>query len=141
MSNGKGSRPRNNHSEAFRVNFEAIFGPFRPKTQAGASKRLKTQGNAISEAFTGECLGDLDTDDPVSHGMEWCWYWETPTQMRIHGCVVVREWLTVYKGAEGQKTALTLLPIIKQKIAKKLNCSVEQIDDRQIETDTNKEAK
>ena len=45
--NGKGSRARNNHSEAFRANFEAIFGPFRPKTQAGASKRLKTQGNGL----------------------------------------------------------------------------------------------
>ena len=45
--NGKGSRPRNNHSEAFRANFEAIFGPFRPKTQAKASKPLKTQGNGL----------------------------------------------------------------------------------------------
>lgn len=50
MSNGKGSRARNNHSEAFRNNFDLIF---RSKRQNGlsstfeASKPLKTQGNGL----------------------------------------------------------------------------------------------
>jgi len=51
MSNGKGSRARNNHSEAFRTNFDAIFRSKQGKTQARASKRLKTQGNALSGHF------------------------------------------------------------------------------------------
>ena len=50
MSNGKGSRARNNHSEAFRTNFDAIF---RSKRQNGlsstseASKRVKIDGNGL----------------------------------------------------------------------------------------------
>lgn len=47
MSNGKGSRARNNFSEAFRTNFDAIFRSKQGKTQAGASKPVKTQGNGL----------------------------------------------------------------------------------------------
>ena len=56
MSNGKGSKPRNNHSEAFRANFEAIN--WRRQDEQGesttseASKRAKSQGNSLSEAIT-----------------------------------------------------------------------------------------
>ena len=48
--NGKGSRARNNHSEAFRANFDIIFRSKRPNglsSTSEASKRLKTQGNSL----------------------------------------------------------------------------------------------
>jgi len=52
MSNGKGSRARNNHSEAFRANFEAINWRRQAQTTPKASKRAKSQGNSLSEAIT-----------------------------------------------------------------------------------------
>ena len=48
--NGKGSRARNNHSEAFRTNFDLIFRSKRPNGLSStfeASKPLKTQGNGL----------------------------------------------------------------------------------------------
>ena len=38
MSNGKGSRPRNNHSEAFRANYDAI--QWKPLGEAGKPEDL-----------------------------------------------------------------------------------------------------
>ena len=38
MSNGKGSRPRNNHSEAFRANYDAI--QWKPLEKAGEPEDL-----------------------------------------------------------------------------------------------------
>jgi hypothetical protein len=52
MSNGKGSRARNNHSEQFRANFEAINWRRQAESTAKASKRAKSQGNSLSEAIT-----------------------------------------------------------------------------------------
>ena len=52
MSAGKGSRPRNNHSEAFRANFEAINWRRQGQTSPKASKRAKWQGNSLPEAIT-----------------------------------------------------------------------------------------
>ena len=54
MSAGKGSRARNNFSDAFRTNFDLIF---RSKRQNGlsstseASKRLKSDGNGLEKAI------------------------------------------------------------------------------------------
>ena len=48
MSNGKGSRPRNNHSEAFRANFEAINWQSAIHTPTKPSKPRKSQGNGLS---------------------------------------------------------------------------------------------
>lgn len=56
MSNGKGSRARNNYSEAFRTNFDAIFRSKRPNglsSTSKASKPLKMQGNGLEKAITG----------------------------------------------------------------------------------------
>ena len=56
MSNGKGSRARNNHSEQFRANFEAIN--WRRQDEQGesttseASKPRKSQGNDPEKAIT-----------------------------------------------------------------------------------------
>lgn len=52
MSNGKGSRPRNNHSEAFRANFEAINWLRKAQTSPKASKPRKSQGNGLEKAIT-----------------------------------------------------------------------------------------
>jgi len=38
MSNGKGSRPRNNHSEAFRANYDSI--QWKPSVKAGKPEDL-----------------------------------------------------------------------------------------------------
>ena len=53
MSNGKGSRARNNHSETFRANFEAIDWRRQAQTTAKESKRAKSQGNGLPEASGG----------------------------------------------------------------------------------------
>ena len=52
MSAGKGSRPRNNHSEQFRANFEAINWRRQAQTTPKASKPPKSQGNGLEKAIT-----------------------------------------------------------------------------------------
>jgi len=51
MSNGKGSRPRNNMSEAFRANFEAINWQKATHIPIKPSKRAKSQGNGLKRAI------------------------------------------------------------------------------------------
>lgn len=61
------------------------------------------------------------------HTMQWGWYWETPNTIRIYSQVIVRDVLVEYGKAWSEETALALLPRLKQQMAEKLNCSVEQI--------------
>ena len=51
MSNGKGSRPRNNMSEAFRANFEAINWSKATSLPTKPSKPRKSQGNGLKRAI------------------------------------------------------------------------------------------
>ena len=50
-TNGKGSRPRNNMSEAFRANYEAIKWQSATHIPTKPSKRAKSQGNGLKRAI------------------------------------------------------------------------------------------
>jgi len=69
--------------------------------------------------------------------MEWGWYWETPTRLRVFGEVTVRTWFIEYGHQDGQKAAIALLPSLKEQIAKDLDCPVERINAVQIKVNPN----